>query len=45
MKKARKVTQEQVDAMNRQLELTSKSWRYYRDENGRLAKSEVAVMW
>jgi len=37
----RKVTQEQVDAMNRQLELTGAGFRYTRDQNGRLTEQTV----
>lgn len=37
----RKVTQEQVDAMNRQLELTHANYKYARDQNGRLTQTPV----
>jgi hypothetical protein len=37
----RKVTQEQVDAMNRQLELTNSKLRYAVGLDGRLTEAEV----
>lgn len=38
----RKVTQEQVDAMNRELELTNTDYRYSIDPtNGRLTKDKI----
>ena len=37
----RKVTQEQVDAMNRQLELKGASYRHAIDQNGRLTETPV----
>lgn len=42
----RKVTQEQVDAMNRQLELThSANYRYVRDQDGRLTQTPHHEWW
>jgi len=39
----RKVTQEQIDAMNRQLDVTRASYRYYMDESGRLATCNAVI--
>jgi transcription elongation GreA/GreB family factor len=42
----RKVTQEQVDAMNRQLELASSAtYRYARDQDGRLTEVPHHTWW
>jgi hypothetical protein len=40
----RKVTKEQVDAMNRELELRGASFRYAQDADGRLTETECVYL-